>query len=81
MPDSMFFENKKNWQCTFVNGNGAMQCLMRNLKGGYFFVTANYEGFFAWGATSTFNANNVRDAVKRGKMVLVKGQMPAELAK
>lgn len=48
-------EARGDWQATFRARRSTRHlCLMRTMKGGFYWHDPNYDGAFAWGATSTF---------------------------
>jgi len=49
---------------------------MRTVKGGFYWHTPDYQGLFAWGATRTFLPDLTADAMARGYLELVAGELP-----
>ena len=49
-------ESLPNWQASFKSPyNARVSCLIRNLKGGYYWQWADYDGLFAWGETAIYS--------------------------
>jgi hypothetical protein len=74
-------ESLPNWQATFQQAGGQVVCLMRTLRGGFYWDTPDYAGLFAWGATASFNSRLFQDALRTGRLRLLTGQIPDFLRK
>ena len=83
MPDRDYIEAKENWVATFRRTAPGVRdefdCLMRTVKGGYYWYTPDYKGLFLWGATRDFHLGIFQDNLREGYLELVKGNLPKEL--
>ena len=80
MLDRTYLETKANWQATFALRDGKIWCLMRAVTGGFYWYESDYQGLFAWGASSNFNQKNFADGLERGNLRLLAGTIPQEIS-
>jgi hypothetical protein len=76
MRDRVYVESLPNWQATFQQVGGQVVCLMRTLRGGFYWDTPDYAGLFAWGATASFDLRAFQDALRTARLRLLTGQIP-----
>lgn len=71
-------ESRPNWQATFERPmHGPYDCLMRTVKGGYYWHTPDYDGLMPAGATSVpFSMSLLLDCLELGHLKLVAGELP-----
>jgi hypothetical protein len=70
-------ESSPNWILTVERTrNGVFDCLMRNIHGGYYWYTPNYQGLFAYGATSTYNEKFLQSCIETKLLRIVKEHAP-----
>lgn len=73
-------ESRDNWQATFRltrKPAPAFDCLMRTLNGkGLYWQHPDYKGRYLSGSTMAFGTSYFRDALKRGSLELVAGELP-----
>ena len=68
-------ESKENWVLTIKNlRNGEYNCLMKNIKGGYYWHTPDYDGLFAYGATQDFNQKNLDFSIENKICKVIKSK-------
>jgi hypothetical protein len=81
MIDREFLESRPNLIAAFERTRRAdgIVCLMRSRPGGYYWHAPDYTGLFAWGATADFHFGAFRDALARGLLRLIAGEIPADL--
>jgi len=73
--DRAYLESLPSWKAT-IHAPSGIVCLTRNLKGGYYWDIPDYSGMFPWGAMSSFEATHFRDALARGRLILLSGRIP-----
>lgn len=63
--------------CTYkIRGSGEIVDIFPTITGGYFERTRNYKGLLSWGATSSYDKELLKDALKRKKIKILKGKLP-----